>query len=88
MSKLALYGRQYVVFDPANKDHRRWFANFNKHLSWKDCPVRFVIDNDHGDLVTMIQRQLIQYYVDREFSKAIENPHVAKKPRVVKKPRK
>jgi hypothetical protein len=68
MSKLQLYGRPYVIFDPANKDHRRWFAKFNKHLSWGGCPVRFVIDDDHGDLVTMIQRKLIQYYVDKEFA--------------------
>jgi hypothetical protein len=67
MSKLALYGRPYVVFDAKNKDHRRWFANFNKSQTWSHCPVRFVIDHDHGDLVTMIQRNLIQYYVDREF---------------------
>jgi hypothetical protein len=67
MSKLELYGRNYVVFDATNKDHRKWFAEFNKTLSWGHCPVRFVIDNDHGDLVTMIQRSLIQYYVDKEF---------------------
>jgi hypothetical protein len=67
MSKLALYGRPYVVFDAQNRDHRKWFAEFNKNRSWGKCPVRFVIDNDHGDLITMIQRDLIQYYVDREF---------------------
>ena len=67
MSKLELYGRNYVVFDATNKEHRKWFAEFNKSLSWGHCPVRFVIDNDHGDLFTMIQRSLIQYYVDKEF---------------------
>ena len=67
MSKLELYGRNYVIFDAKNKEHRRWFADFNKNQTWANCPVRFVIDSDHGDLVTMIQRSLIQYYVDREF---------------------
>lgn len=67
MSRLALFGRPYVVFDPSNKDHRRWFADFNKSLTWAHCPVRFVVDDDHGDLITMIQRNLIQYYVDKEF---------------------
>jgi hypothetical protein len=67
MSKLELYGRNYVIFDAKNKDHRRWFADFNKNRTWANCPVRFLIDNDHGDLITMIQRSLIQYYVDREF---------------------
>jgi len=73
MSKLALFGRPFVVFDPTNKDHRRWFAEFNRDSSWKACPVRFVIDDDNGDLVTMIQRKLIQYYVDKEFGTA-DNP--------------
>ena len=70
MSKLALYGRPHVVFDSKNKLHREWFADFNKSRSWGNCPVRFVIDNDTGDLITMIQRQLIQYYVDKEFRKS------------------
>lgn len=74
MSRLQLFGRPFVVFDANNKDHRRWFAEFNANRSWKDCPVRFVlVDKDHGDLVTQIQRSLIQYYVDKEFSKAREN---------------
>ena len=67
MSKLQLHGRPWVVFDPNNKDHRRWFADFNRHSTWKRCPVRFVIDDDHGDLITMIQRKLIEWYVSKEF---------------------
>lgn len=69
MSRLQLHGRPFVVFDPRNKDHRRWFAEFNEHRSWKNCPVRFVVNDDVGDLITMIQRDLIQYYVDKEFGK-------------------
>jgi len=67
MSRLALFGRPWVVFDVTNKDHRRWFAEFNTNRTWAHCPVRFVVDDDQGDLITMIQRRLIQYYVDREF---------------------
>lgn len=80
MAKLNLYGRPWVVFDAYNKDHRRWFADFNENRTWARCPVRFVVDQDVGDLVTQIQRELIRYYVDKEFTKAREN--------VVKKPRK
>jgi hypothetical protein len=69
MSRLQLFGRPFVIFDATNKDHRRWFADFNKNLSWSRCPVRFVVNDDHGDLITMIQRELIQYYVDKEFKK-------------------
>ncbi len=64
---MQLFGRPWVVFDANNKDHRRWFAEFNKNLSWKNCPVRFVVNEDHGDLITQIQRSLIQFYVDKEF---------------------
>jgi hypothetical protein len=67
------------VFDASNKDHRKWFADFNLTGAWGRCPVRFVVNEDHGDLITQIQRELIQYYVDKEFSKAVEN-RVAKKP--------
>ena len=69
MSKLQIFGRPYVIFDAADKNHRRWFAEFNRRAAWGNCPVRFVIDDENGDLVTMIQRKLIQYYVDREFGK-------------------
>ena len=68
MSRLQLHGRPWVVFDAKDKEHRKWFAEFNRTAKWGRCPVRFVVDNDNGDLVTMIQRRLIQYYVSREFS--------------------
>ena len=67
MSRLALHSRPFVVFDPENKNHRTWFAEFNDSSKWGNCPVRFLIEDDNGDLVTMIQRRLIQYYVTKEF---------------------
>ena len=69
MSRLQLFGRQWVVFDARNKDHRKWFANFNKTGAWGRCPVRFVVNDDHGDLITQIQRELIAHYVGKEFGK-------------------
>ena len=67
MSRLALYGRPWVVFNAKDREHRRWFAEFNKSGAWGRCPVRFVVNDDHGDLITQIQRELIQFYVDKEF---------------------
>lgn len=67
MSRLQLHGRQWVVFDAKNKEHRRWFADFNKTGAWGQCPVRFVVNDDHGDLITQIQRELIAHYVGKEF---------------------
>jgi hypothetical protein len=69
VSRLAFYGRPWVVFDAKNKEHRRWFAEFQARKSWSHCPVRFIIDDENGDLLTMIQRRLIDYYTDQEFGK-------------------
>lgn len=80
MSRLQLHGRPWVVFDPTNKDHRRWFADFNESRSWGRCPVRFVVNDDHGDLLTMIQRELIAHYVTKEFgNKSIKVDKKSKK---------
>jgi len=56
-----------VAFDPHNKDHRRYFAEFQTQHTWGTCPVRFIVPEDHGDLVSLMQRSLIQYYIEREF---------------------
>jgi hypothetical protein len=67
MSVLELSGRPFTVFDPANKAHRSYYHAFVKTGSWGRCPWRFVVPEDHGDLVTMIQRSLVKYYVETEF---------------------
>ena len=69
MSQLALHGRPWVVFDAGNNEHRRWYANFVETGTWGRCPVRFVVPDDHGNLITMIQRKLVEYYVKQEFKK-------------------
>jgi hypothetical protein len=69
MSRLQLHGRQWVVFNAQNKEHRQWFAEFNRTAKWGNCPVRFVVNDDHGDLITQIQRELIAHYVGKEFGK-------------------
>ena len=74
MSKLQLFGRPFVVFDAHNKNHRKYFAEFQAKRSWGQCPVRFVIDDENGDLVTMIQRKLIDYYTRREFGNLSRRP--------------
>ena len=57
-----------MAFDPANKDHRRYYAEFVELGSWGRCPVRFICPEDNGgDLISMIKNNLIQYYIDREF---------------------
>jgi hypothetical protein len=70
MSKLAFIGRPWVAFDAANANHRQQFALFQRLGTWGKCPVRFIISDDHGDLVTMIQRRLIEYYINQEFGRS------------------
>jgi hypothetical protein len=69
MSKLDYIGRPWMSFDATNKQHRQWFAEFQRAGTWGRCPVRFIVSDDQGDLVTMIQRRLIEYYSNKEFGK-------------------
>jgi hypothetical protein len=69
MSLLEYKNRPFVAFDAANKDHRRWYNDFVKHGTWGRCPYRFIVPDDQGNLVTLIQRRLIEYYVGKEFVK-------------------
>ena len=57
-----------MAFDPNNKDHRRYYAEFLTYGGWGRCPVRFICPEDIGhDVPTMIKNRLIDYYVGREF---------------------
>jgi hypothetical protein len=67
MSKLDYIGRPWVAFDAKNKKHRRWFAEFIRRRSWSHCPVRFIIPDDAGDLISLIQSRMIEHYVNKEF---------------------
>jgi len=76
MSQLELHGRPYTVFDPGNRQHRSFYHQFVKTSSWGQCPVRFVVPEDHGDLITMIQRSLVKFYVEREFKSVAKKQHL------------
>ena len=67
MSTLLFNGRPWTVFDAHNRQHRQWFADFQRDRTWGGCPVRFISDDAAGDLLTMIQRRLIDYYLAKEF---------------------
>lgn len=74
MSRLSFYGRPWTVFDPTLHEHRKFYNDFVLTGTWGRCPVRFIVPDGQGDLITMIQRSLVKYYSEQEF--------------VVKKPRK
>jgi len=79
VSKLEFYARPLVAFDPANKDHRKAFYEFNKYRSWGQCPVRFICPHDTGyDLTIMIRNQLIDYYINKEFTPVVKKQQRSK----------
>ena len=68
MSRLEYLARPLVAFDPLNKEHRRYYAEYLEYGGWGTCPVRFIVPEDHGgDLPTMIRNRLVEYYITREF---------------------
>ena len=66
MTILHLNSRPWTVFDPSNEDHRRYYYDFVATGTWGRCPVRFVIPDAQGDLISKIQRNLIKGYVTNE----------------------
>jgi len=68
MSRLAYIGRPWVAFDPEDKQHRKYFAEFQENRTWGKCPIRFIISDDAGDLLSMMQRRLVEYYTATEFN--------------------
>ena len=63
----SLHTRPQVVFDASNTEHRKLAANFIKNRSWSGCPVQFIVHDPSMDLSNVIQRQLVQYYIEQEF---------------------
>lgn len=71
MSKLEYYSRPLVAFDPHNKEHRKFYYEFVETRSWGHCPVRFIVPDATGmDLIRLIQAELLNYYVVKEFEEA------------------
>lgn len=66
MSKLQLRARPWVAFDAKNSQHRKWLAEFVLSGRWGDCPVRFALADEPGDVLA-IQRLVLEYYMSKEF---------------------
>lgn len=73
MSILQFNIRPWAVFDADNKLHRKWYGEFVKHNTWGKCPYRFIITDLQGDLITMIQKKLVEYYVKKEFKNTLKS---------------
>jgi hypothetical protein len=67
---LATKMRPRVVFNATNREHRQWAAGYIKNRSWRDCPVSFIVDDNSQETAYVIERQLIEFYANREFGEA------------------
>jgi hypothetical protein len=67
MSILDLKIRPIIEFDARKSEHRKQYADFVKRKSWGHCPVRFAVRGSRTDLVTQIERDLVDHYVYKEF---------------------
>jgi hypothetical protein len=67
MSKLSLAGRPWVAFDANDAQHREWYSEFVAKCSWGNCPVRFTIGEEPGNMYTL-ERKLLEYYMKQEFN--------------------
>lgn len=67
MSKLSYFGRPWVVFNANDPQHRTWFNEFQSRRTWGNCPVRFILAESSSNLITQIQRELVDYYMQQEF---------------------
>ena len=81
MSRLEFYSRPLVAFDAHSKEHRVIYYRFVKEASWGHSPYRFIVPEDHGDLITLIQRQMIDYYLTKEFKSVAEKPQPKIRPK-------
>lgn len=61
--------RPTVKFDPSNAEHRKWLGRFIRESKWGDCPVRLVPNKGtYGNPVALMNTELLNYYIDNEFS--------------------
>jgi len=67
MSILQLNSRPMIAFDENNIDHRSYYHNFVKRRTWGYCPVRFISDDINNDLISHINKKLLNYYIAQEF---------------------
>lgn len=61
--------RPVEVFNATKRAHRELLANFLRTASWADSPVRFVASESTEVDVNTMQRQLLEYYTQKEFDK-------------------
>jgi hypothetical protein len=65
--------RPEIVFDAFNKEHRKLYTTYRKDKSWGNIPVRFIIPGTFGVTIGHIERDLLDFYTQKEFQKETVN---------------
>jgi len=73
MSTLLNLNRPTEVFDVKNRKHRALFAEFVRTGKWSHSPVRFVASEPTQVDVGTMTRQVVEYYIEKEFAKTAKN---------------
>lgn len=82
MLKSFLLNRPYVIFDPANKEHRLIYNKFLKTGSWSNCSYQFICEAPYLDLPSCINYKLVNYFFSKEFAKKTEISRSSRKIKV------
>ena len=69
MTALSKIARPEVVFDANNDLHREYYYIMKKTNTWGNCPVVFMLSPEYLDVISMIEKLLVEYYINKEFSK-------------------
>ena len=56
-----------MAFDATNKQHRKWFKEFQDLRTWGHCPVEFWVPHNYGNVASMCELLLTEYYLKSEF---------------------
>ena len=67
MSALNRMARPEVVFDAYNDLHRQYYYTMKKTNTWGTCPVVFMLTPEYLDVISMIEKLLVEYYINKEF---------------------
>ena len=73
MSLLVGWARPKEMFDASNRKHRALFAEFVRTGKWTHCPVQFVANEPTQVDVGTMSRQVVEYYIEKEFAKTAKN---------------
>jgi len=87
MNNLYLRQRPIVCFDETNPDHRQYYREFLKYNTWGRSPVRFMTEEIHTDLISYIQKKMLEFYVMQEFDHENEKPKKPKLTKIESKPK-